>query len=102
MNNVLSVDIDDTLIQSELYEGEYINAKPMQKEIEGLNVLYELGYTIILYTGRHWGHYEITKNQLKEFGVKYHELICGKIIGDVIDDRSHKTVRDFCKSKGIL
>jgi hypothetical protein len=100
--NLLSVDIDDTLVQSELYEGEYINAKPIVKEIEGLNILYELGYIIILYTGRHWRHYEITKAQLKEFGIKYHELIMGKIPGDTIDDRSHKTVRDFCKAKGIL
>jgi hypothetical protein len=99
---ILSVDIDDTLIKSEFYEGEYINAKPMQEEIINLNALYGMGYTIILYTGRHWNHYEITKKQLKDFGIKYHELVMGKIPCEIIDDKSYKSITEFCQVKGFI
>lgn len=78
-------DIDDTLIKSEIINGEYCNAQPMQEEIDILNKLYDKGNIIILHTGRHWNHYEITVKQCKDFGIKYHSIICGKPNGIYID-----------------
>lgn len=89
----LIVDIDDTLIKSDLIDGEYCNARPIKEEISYLTKLYEKGYTIIIWTGRHWNHYEITKKQLEEFGVKYHELIMGKPPGIYIDRDALKSCR---------
>jgi hypothetical protein len=44
---------------------------------------------IIIHTARGWGELAMTMRQLKEWGVKYHTLICGKPIADIIiDDRS--------------
>lgn len=97
----LIVDIDDTLIISEHYEGQYINPKPIQEEIEKLNELYDTGYKVILWTARGWNHYEITKEQLKKFGVKYNELLMGKPLGYHIDNNSHKSVHDFFMEKYI-
>jgi hydroxymethylpyrimidine pyrophosphatase-like HAD family hydrolase len=78
-------DIDDTIIKSDLINGEYCNAEPIQSEIDILNKLYDAGSKIMLHTGRHWNHYDITIEQLKQFGVKYHGLIMGKIPGIYID-----------------
>jgi FMN phosphatase YigB (HAD superfamily) len=81
----LIFDIDDTLIKSEMYFFEYVNFQPIQDEIDALNEKYNEGHTIILFTGRHWNHYKITKEQLKKCGIKYHELIMSKPVGYYID-----------------
>jgi hypothetical protein len=88
-------DIDDTLIKSELYNGEYVNIKPIQDEIDALNEKYNEGHIIILFTGRHWNHYTQTKAQLRNFNIQYHELIMSKPIGYYIDaTNNYKSCRD--------
>lgn len=87
----LTVDIDDTLLIAEKDRcgicGSviYKNVKPIQNEIDLLNQLYDAGNIIILFTGRNWDKYEVTKNQLQEFGIKHHELVMGKPQGIYID-----------------
>jgi hypothetical protein len=85
------VDIDDTLLIAEKDRCQacgsvvYKNVKPIQNEIDLLNQLYDAGNIIILFTGRNWNKYEITKKQLQEFGIKHHELVMGKPQGIYID-----------------
>lgn len=75
------VDIDETIC---FYEGkrEYPLAIPHLDNIKKINTLYEEGHTITYYTARgsvtkiDW--YEITKNQLNEWGCKYHHLSVGE------------------------
>jgi hypothetical protein len=75
------VDIDETIC---FYEGkrEYPLAKPNWDSIKKINTLYEEGHTITYYTARgsvtkiDW--HEITKNQLNEWGCKYHYLSVGE------------------------
>lgn len=86
----LTVDIDDTIIKSTVKRCDcggvhYDDAKPIQQEIDWVNAAYEAGTVILLVTGRGWGHYHTTKEQLKQFGVNYHELIMGKTPGPYID-----------------
>lgn len=87
----MRVDIDDTLMTAEKTTckcGEriaYINHKPIQAEIDRLNALYYDGYIILIETGRGWDCYELTKRQLAEMGIMYHELIMGKPPGIYID-----------------
>jgi histidinol phosphatase-like enzyme len=71
----------------------YFNAKPIIKQIKKLNKLYDEGHTIVLWTARgcktglDWRSF--TEGQLKEFGVKYHELRLDKPYYDMfIDDRA--------------
>lgn len=64
-------------------------AKPLQGAIESVNKLYDEGHTILIYSARTWMEFEMTTHWLKENGVKYHQLIMGKPIGDLwIDDRA--------------
>lgn len=85
---VFVVDIDDCLL---LYENsrEYKDAIPNTKEIKKLNELYR-NNTIILHTGRNWDKYDMTKKQMKQFGIKHHELVMGKPQGVYIDSDSRK------------
>ena len=72
------IDIDETICEE---VGEVIGRKPYKDRIEKINKLYDEGHTIIYLTarglksGRGEQHYRpITEQQLKEWGVKYHDL----------------------------
>jgi len=94
-------DIDGTLCTTA--ESEYENAQPLVDRISKVNELYDEGHSIILQTARGMGRtnndsihayklfYEFTKQQLDEWGVKYHSLFLGKPSGDIyIDDKGIK------------
>jgi hypothetical protein len=85
------VDIDG-VIASLSANNDYALATPLLHTIKMVNSLYERGHRIILFTARgyvtgiDWS--EITAGQMKEWGVKYHELRFGKPAADYyIDDR---------------
>lgn len=75
------VDIDETICFYD-EERDYKLAKPIQKNINKINKLYDEGHQITYWTARgtvtkiDW--YEVTKKQLKKWGCKYHKLITGK------------------------
>ncbi len=96
------VDIDGTICDWE--EGrDYTLAQPHTKRIERLNSLYDDGHTIIYFTARGMGRFDgdpdaatkaaalltdLTKEQLKSWGCRYHSLILGKPHADYfIDDK---------------
>lgn len=92
----LVIDIDDTILQSEFENGEYKIVKVFQKEIDKINDLFHKGVCIIMYTGRSWGQYAVTKKQLWDIGLKYNELVMGKPVGDYyIDSDSLKSVLEI-------
>ena len=74
---IIYVDIDETIC---FYEGEreYPEAIPNYNNIEKINKLYDDGHEIIYWTARggitkrDWS--ELTQEQLKSWGCKYHEL----------------------------
>lgn len=85
------IDIDGTIC-SNTY-GKYNLAKPDKHFIGIINALFQKGHKIIFYTSRgyttgiDWA--KTTKEQLKRWGVKYHQLIFGKPEADFyIDDRA--------------
>ena len=85
------IDIDNTICTQ---EKNYADAKPMPDRIEKFNRLYD-NHKVIYWTSRgsttgiDWG--EVTRNQLTQWGVKYHEVRFGKPQYDVwIDDKSLK------------
>ena len=98
-------DLDKTLcraIKSKTKEVLYRKATPLKSRIEKVNDLYDEGHTIIIdsargsVTGRDWE--ELTKKQLKDWGVKYHKMRVGvKFYADkYIDDKGSKDI-DFFK-----
>ena len=95
------VDIDDTLLISEKKKCDkcgrvkYFNPVLLQSEKEYNNKLYDNGHTIILYTGRNWDCYNLTVEQLRECGIKYHQLVMGKPQGQYIDKDVKTSLKEF-------
>lgn len=75
------VDIDETICR---YEGtrDYNLAIPISENIDKINFLYDHGNEITYWTARgsktkiDWN--EVTTNQLKKWGCKYHKLSVGE------------------------
>ena len=99
-------DIDGTICS--LTDGEYNQAKPLRKRIELINQLYDSGNRIVFLTARGMGRsnnnrelayelfYDLTTQQLEQWGVKYHQLFLGKPSGDIyVDDKGVKDVKFF-------
>jgi uncharacterized HAD superfamily protein len=84
------IDMDGTICQ-EMRTYSRCLAEPKLDAIESINRLYDAGNIIIIYSSRTWLEWEMTTAWLKSHGVKYHQLMMGKPVGDVwIDDRSMK------------
>lgn len=98
-------DIDGTICTATA--GDYIAAKPYKDRIEKVNKLYDNGNFIIFNTARGMGRhknnqakateefYDLTKQQLLDWGVKYHELFLGKPAGNIYVDDKACTDQDF-------
>ena len=85
---------------------DYESAQPFKSRIDTINKLYDEGNYIIFLTARAMGRFsderhkiaqakaeevlfDLTQSQLKEWGVRYHELIMGKPHADMfIDDKA--------------
>lgn len=92
------VDIDETICEY-LHPNErsYENAIPIYDNIKKVNLLYENGHDITFWTARgtvtniDWT--ELTKTQLENWKVKYHNLLFGKPDYDLyIDDKSLNSI----------
>jgi histidinol phosphatase-like enzyme len=107
----IAFDLDDVICfrpngYEHLGPEKYSYCEPYEETIELINSLYDDEYKIVIYTARGMSQfagdiieiysklYNQTNDQLKSWGVKYHQLIMGKIHYDVlIDDKalnSHK------------
>ena len=102
---ILYIDIDETICVSP-EDRNYKNANPFPDRIEHINKLYDEGNTIVYWTARgtssgiDWR--EVTENQFKTWGVKYHELKFGKPMYDLfIDDKNINTETFFEKMEII-
>ncbi len=107
------IDIDGTICTPTVGR-DYHKAEPWQDRIQVINKLYDEGNYIIYFTARAMGRFsgyshsiaakkaeevlfDLTKQQLDDWGVKYHELIMGKPHADYfIDDKGVKD-EDFFK-----
>jgi hydroxymethylpyrimidine pyrophosphatase-like HAD family hydrolase len=88
MSKKFVFDLDGTICE-EKPTFEKLLAKPNTEIIQKINDLYHLGNNIMIYTARGWAEFSATEYWLKENGVKYHSLICGKPIYDIwVDDRA--------------
>ena len=92
-------DLDNTLCVTK--GSNYLKSKPKKKLIKLVNELYNNGHTIKIFTARYMGRSNdnkiiakklasnLTKKQLKEWGVNYNKLIFGKPSYDIfVDDKN--------------
>ena len=97
---IIYVDIDETICETP-ENRDYSLATPIEKNIDQINEIYEMGdYHIVYWTARGSGTgidwREVTEKQFEEWGVKYHELKLGKPHYDLfIDDKSINSVQFF-------
>jgi uncharacterized HAD superfamily protein len=84
-------DIDGTICTGDYNKQQldYTTCKPMKDRIDKVNKLYDAGNEILFDTARNSKWKELTKQQLDNWGVKYHTLRVGsKLHADVfVDDR---------------
>ena len=98
-------DLDGTLCSKG--SNDYSQAEPFQTRIDKVNKLYDEGHHIIIYTARgtssgiDWT--EKTKQQLQDWGVKYHELLFGKPSYDFfVDDKAFNSETYFNYTRDIV
>lgn len=96
---VFCFDIDGviaTIVDGNNYE----LAQPIVNSIKKINNLFDDGNEIILHTARgsktHFNWQELTLNQLRDWGVKYHKIYFGKPAADYyIDDKAINSIEFF-------
>jgi hypothetical protein len=91
------VDVDNTI--TETIGTDYQNAKPIYKKISIINDLYDKGHTITYWTARGSvsgiNFYDLTKQQLDDWGAKYHNFMVGKPPYDIfIDDKTINEIKE--------
>ena len=93
-------DIDNTLCKTN--GNKYNKSKPDSKAINLVNMLFDKGHYVKIYTARHMGRnndnstlafkkgYKKTYNQLSKWGLKFHKLHISKPSADIyVDDKSY-------------
>ena len=81
------IDIDGVLT-NETAGHDYSARTPNQKNIDKVRELYRFGHHIVLWTSRFPEDENVTKKWLEENGVRYHELLLGKLQYDfLVDDK---------------
>jgi CMP-N,N'-diacetyllegionaminic acid synthase len=106
-------DLDGVLCS--LTAGDYENATPNVEAIAVANDLYERGARVIIHTARFMGRtggdpdearrqgLDLTRRQLADWGVRFHELHMGKPSYDVVvDDRAVFFEGDWARIKAAL
>jgi capsule biosynthesis phosphatase len=101
-------DIDNTICKT--VNSDYKNSKPIVKNINYINRLFDDGYKIKIFTARYMGRSndnaskakkkakQITLNQLKKWNVKYHRVFFGKPSTDLyVDDKNLGFKKDWIK-----
>ena len=89
----LVIDIDGVVCNKTW--GKYEEAKPIIKNINIINELYDKGHRLIFLTARGYetkiDWRELTEQQFKNWGIKYHKIMFGKPSADYyIDDKALK------------
>ena len=96
---IFCFDIDNTICKT--IGNDYLKSIPIKKAVQVINLLYENGYEVKLYTSRYMGRSQdnvsqakkkglnMLKKQLKSWKIKYNSLHMGKPSFDLlIDDKS--------------
>ena len=84
---LIFVDIDETICSKSM-DGDYSTASPWPEKIAKVNAYFDQGHTIVYWTARgtktgiNW--FNITHQQLRDWGCKFHELRIDKPAYDIM------------------
>ena len=105
MSKIFVIDIDDTISKWD-DNRDFLKFKPNQETIDKINLLYDKGHRIVLFTARGMRMYQnkvlaeannrkTLELWLNNNKVKYHELIFGKPFGDYYIDDKNLSISEF-------
>jgi len=100
-NLKLAFDIDNTLVENGTPDNEFLDADPIEEMIDLVNMLYDEGHEIFLFTSRSsiYGQKKQEEWLRNEMGIKFHYLYMNKPLFDIfIDDRAIDWYDGFTKS----
>ena len=87
---VLAIDIDGTICTEERAFDRPL-ATPLPGAVQALKMLKSNGNTLILWTGRGWEQYRVTKQWLDDHDFPYDQILMGKPVVDlIVDDRARQ------------
>tara|TARA_Y100000310_G_scaffold101532_1_gene99629 strand:+ start:6175 stop:6468 length:294 start_codon:yes stop_codon:yes gene_type:complete len=95
---IIFIDIDETICETP-ENRDYALSVPIKENIEKANRLYDEGHTIVYWTAR--GSVsgrdltELTNQQIKDWGVKCHEVRLGKPYYDLFIDDKNMNAKDW-------
>ena len=97
---IFCFDIDETICSKTI--NDYNEAKPFEEVIRSINRLYDDGHEIIMMTARgsvsKIDYTELTVQQLKKWGLKYHRLLMNiKPNADIFVDDKALNIEDYIK-----
>ena len=83
---IVYIDIDETIANTP-DDRNYSMSTPIKENIAKANKFYDEGHTVVYWTARGSGTgidwYDITKDQLIQWGAKHHDLKLGKPMYDL-------------------
>lgn len=98
----ICIDIDHTICQS-AGPDTYGTADPIPGAREALTQLREGGWVIVLFTGRHFNHWQVTTDWLKRHEFPYDQLVFGKPPARYyVDDRAVPFEGDWGRVAQVL
>jgi len=84
------IDMDGTICSEESPFDRPL-AKPLPGALVAVNRLVADNHVVIIWTGRGWDQYRVTKKWLDDHGFQYAQLLMGKpIVNLMIDDRARQ------------
>ena len=99
-NKIICFDLDNVICLTDKSK-DYKKSKPIKNNIKVINLLYDKGYRVIIFTARYMGRCKgnaklaekkikpLTIKQLKIWGVKYDKIFFGKPSYDLfVDDKA--------------
>ena len=85
---IVYIDIDETIANTP-DDRNYSMSTPIKENIAKANKFYDEGHTVVYWTARGSGTgidwYDITKDQLIQWGAKHHDLKLGKPMYDLFN-----------------
>jgi histidinol phosphatase-like enzyme len=86
--NWIGVDFDDTIVKNTGFP-DFEPTEIIDGAKEALDELVKNGYKLVIFTARSWSDHELVEDFLKDNGIKFKSVICGKpLFHRMIDDRN--------------
>lgn len=88
---IIAFDLDNTIVENGTEENDFMDAVPIPNMVELVNMLYDDGNEIVIWTARSkpWSQLTVEEWLINDMGLKFHSLYMKKMNYTIyVDDRS--------------